>query len=778
MLHPTAIGAHFLRRMRRACSNALFPAIAPAAASRHCIFDRRLFSSTSSSSPTKKESAKKNKSLPTHANVVVVGGGIIGTSVAYHLGKLGVKDVVLLEQSQLTSGTTWHAAGLVNTFGSMSETSIAMRKYTRDLYANILPRELGEEGNSDITGFRPVGFIELAADADRLYYYRKVAALNRHWGVDVREITPKEVHDLFPLCETKDILAGFYVPTDGRVNPVDATMALKKVATQLYGINVHENARVAQVTKDYSNQDLLPFVTGVQLENGHDIQANVVVNCAGMWARALGETCGVATIPNQAAEHYYVLTDAMPEVDRSWPVIEDSSKCTYIRPEGAGLLVGLFEWDGASWHGDGAIPKDFSFGSLDPDWERLGPYIEEAYKRVPAAQNVGIQSLFCGPESFTPDNMPVVGEAPYLRNFFVAAGMNSLGITTGGGIGKIMAQWIRDGHPPLDVDVTGININRFHSYQSNPEYRKERSGEALGHTYKVHYPDSQYHTCRNAKQSIFHERLLSQGAYMKSVSGWESPGWYGADSGQTDKHMQHSFGRESWFPQWEAEHLACRNNVAVFDMSFMSKFLVQGLDAGPFLNRLSTANVLAEDSKITYTQWLNEQGTIEADLTVTQLAPDQFLVVATDTMHHHVLSHMKKRLSRDIHATVTDVTGQYAQLNLQGPHSRDLLQKLTTTNLATEEFPFRHAAEIDMGLARVLCMRITYVGELGYELFIPTEHALQVYDRIWEVGKDMGLRPAGLRALGSLRMVSTVSIGAILTAPKRSHQPTKFAACF
>ena len=689
-------------------------------------------------------STTTTKSLPSHAQVVVVGGGIIGTSVAYHLGKLGMQNVVLLEQSQLTAGTTWHAAGLVNTFGSLSETSISMRQYTRDLYANILPQETG-----DSAGFSPVGFVELAANVDRLYAYRKVAALNRYWGVNVQEITPRQVQELFPLCHTDDLLAGFYVPTDGRVNPVDATMALKKAATQLYGVQVFEGVRVSKVATDRDGHSVLPFVTGVQLETGHEIEAPIVVNCTGMWARSLGDTCGVHTIPNQAAEHYYVLTDAMPDVDPHWPVIEDSSKCVYIRPEGAGLLVGLFEWDGASWNAQHDVPKDFSFGQLEPDWERLAPYIEEAYKRVPAAESVGIQSLFCGPESFTPDNMPVVGEAPYLSNFFVAAGMNSLGITTGGGIGKLLAQWIRDGHPPLDMDVTGININRFHSYQSNPEYRKDRAGEALGHTYKVHYPDLQYQTCRNAKQAVFHDRLLKRGAYMKNVSGWESPGWYGWHN----QPVEHSFGRAPWFERWQAEHLACRNHVALFDMSFMSRFLVQGFDAGAFLNRLSTANVVNQDSQITYTQWLNDRGTIEADLTVTQLAPDQFLVVATDTMHHHVQSHMKRRLSRDIHATVTDVTGLYAQLNLQGPKSRELLQQLTSIDLSNDAFPFRRAAEIDIGLARVLCMRITYVGELGYELFIPVEQALHVYDRIWQVGKDMGLESAGLKALGSLRLV-------------------------
>lgn len=293
--------------------------------------------------------------------MVVVGGGIIGTSVAYHLGKLGVENVVLLEQSRLTSGTTWHAAGLVNTFGSMSETSTRMRQYTKELYSTILPEETGDD-----CGFRPVGFIELACDRDRLYAYRKVAAFNRYLGVPVEEISPARVKDFFPLCDTTDVLAGFHVPTDGRVNPVDATMALKKAATQLYGVKVFENAKVERVVKsDSLHHDVLPHVTGVVLEGGHEIEAATVVNCAGMWARELAETAG-QTLPNQAAEHYYVLTDAMPEVDPSWPVIEDSSKCVYVRPEGTGLLVGLFEWEGAAHFVDDTIPKDFSFGVLDP----------------------------------------------------------------------------------------------------------------------------------------------------------------------------------------------------------------------------------------------------------------------------------------------------------------------------------------------------------------------------------------------------------------------------
>jgi 4-methylaminobutanoate oxidase (formaldehyde-forming) len=318
------------------------------------------------------------------------------------------------------------------------------------------------------------------------------------------------------------------------------------------------------------------------------------------------------------------------------------------------------------------------------------------------------------------------------------------------GIGKILAQWIREKHAPHDVDVTGININRFHRYQSNLEYRTLRTGEALGNTYKLHYPDHMPKTCRGAKKSAIHARLQDANAYFRDVSGWESPAWY-APAGVEPRIEKESFGRENWFPYWESEHKACREAVALFDMSFMSKFLVQGVDAGAFLNRLSTAHVDGESGTITYTQWLNEQGYMEADLTVTKLQEDEFLVVATDTMHNHVHSHMQKRLSTDQHAFVTDVTSRYAQINLQGPMSRDLLQSLTCHDLSN--FPFRHVSEIDIGLARLLCTRITYVGELGYELFIPVEQALHVYDRIVEKGQDYGLCHAGLRALGSLRLV-------------------------
>mmetsp|Transcript_32634 Transcript_32634/g.48321 ORF Transcript_32634/g.48321 Transcript_32634/m.48321 type:complete len:533 (+) Transcript_32634:377-1975(+) len=381
----------------------------------------------------------------------------------------------------------------------------------------------------------------------------------------------------------------------------------------------------------------------------------------------------------------------------------------------------------------------------------MAPYLETALERlVPEVRDIGLKKFFCGPESFTPDNAPAVGPSPDLQNYYVAAGLNSIGILTGGGIGRTLAKWIQRGLPPSDIDVTGINIDRFHSYQANIDYRKNRVGESLGNTYRLLYPTHQPTTCRGVKKSVLHDRLVKQNAYFHDVSGWESPGWY-APPGVEPVIRKESFGRSDFFSFWEAEHNACRDNVALFDMSFMSKFLVQGYDTGTFLNRLSTANVDGDSSTITYTQWLNEDGFLEADLTVIKLSDNAFLVIATDTMHNHVYSHMTNRLSRDWHVTVTDVTARYAQINLQGPRSRDLLQMLTSRDMS-RDFEFRRAEEIDIGLSRAICTRITYVGELGYELFIPAEHATYIYDYIIAVGKEFGLRHAGLKALSSLRL--------------------------
>jgi 4-methylaminobutanoate oxidase (formaldehyde-forming) len=674
-----------------------------------------------------------NQEIPQSARVVIVGGGVIGCSVAYHLAHLGWKDVVLLERDQLTSGTTWHAAGLMTTFGSTSETSVEMRMYTRDLYGRLE----AETGLS--TGFEPIGFIELAADSDRVEEYRRVAAFNRLIGNDVEEIGPDEIKKLFPLARVDDIEAGFYLPQDGRVNPVDATMSLAKGARQ-QGVKILEGVSVLGVTTKNGR------ATGVATNQG-EIEAEFVVNCAGMWARQLGALSGV-TIPNQSTEHYYLITEPFEGMTRDLPIIEDPSCHGYYREETGGLMIGLFEPVCAPWMVDG-VPEDFSFGEIVPDWDRMTPFLEKAMSRIPISTEVGISKFFCGPESFTPDMGVAFGETPEIENYFVAAGLNSIGIITGPGLGKIMAQWITTGDP--GADITPINVDRFHAYQGNPEYRKTRVVETLGMVYRRHYPTRVPQTARDCKRSPFHDRLRDQRAYFTDVSGWESPAWY-APEGREPKVEKLSWGRQNWFPYWEAEHRACREGVIAMDMTFMGKFLVQGRDAGTVLDSIAANSVNGPVETITYTQFLNERGKLEADVTVTKLTEERFIVVVTDTMHRHVETWLKRHIPPDAHCFVTDITGGIGQLNVQGPRSRELLQSLTSADLSNEAFPFRTAREIDIGYALLTCNRITYVGELGYELNIPSEQAVHVYDRVVEAGKDFGLRHAGLRALGSLRM--------------------------
>jgi 4-methylaminobutanoate oxidase (formaldehyde-forming) len=425
---------------------------------------------------------------------------------------------VLLERDQLTSGTTWHAAGLMVTFGSLSETATEIRKYSKQLYASL------EAETGQATGFKPVGFIELATDRDRQEEYRRVAAFNRKCGMDVHEISAAEVQALFPLVATEGIESGFYVPTDGRVNPVDATAALAKGAKQ-QGARLFEGVSVASVLDDGRGR-----VTGVQTSDGHVIKAEYVVNCGGMWARQLAEQSRVI-VPNQAAEHYYLIADAIEGVDPNWPVVEDPSSYAYIRPEGNGLMVGLFEGEGAAWQVSG-VPSNFSFGELQPDWDRLGPYLEKALARVPKTLEVGAKKFFCGPESFTPDGAPCVGEVPELKNYFVAAGMNSIGILSGGGVGRLVAHWIVNGLP--DMDVTGMRPSRFQAYHATPAFRADRVTETLGNVYRAHYPHRPAATGRGVKRSPLHARLDAHGAAWRDVSGWEAADWFAGGGENAD----------------------------------------------------------------------------------------------------------------------------------------------------------------------------------------------------------------------------------------------------
>ena len=668
--------------------------------------------------------------LPDRARVVVIGGGVIGSSVAYHLAHAGWTDVVVVERDRLTSGTTWHAAGLMTCFGSTSETNTEIRLYSRELYGRL------EAETGQATGFRPVGMIEAAADSDRLEEYRRVAAFQRHLGLEIHEISPAEIADLFPWAQTDDLLAGFLIPGDGRVNPVDLTMSLAKGARAL-GVRVVQGVSVTDVLTAGG------AVTGVRVA-GQTIECEYVVNCTGMWARELGERNGLV-IPNQAAEHYYLITDTIEGIDPDAPIFEDPSSYGYYREEGGGMMVGLFEPEAAAWRVDG-IPNDFSFGTLPPDWDRMAPFLEKAMARVPVTLQVGVRTFFCGPESFTPDLAPAVGEVPGIRGYFVAAGMNSVGVLSAGGLGRVLAHWITTGEP--DVDVTGFNVDRFRADQLEPAYRAARTTEILGTVYAAHTPGKQLRTARNRRLSPVHERLVEQGGYLREVSGWEGADWF-AGAGSTAR-AEPTWGRAPWFTQWKQEHDTVRESVGLMDMSFMAKFRVTGPGAGDLLDRLSAGAVNGDPGVITYTQWLNVDGRIEADLTVTKLGEDDFLVVVSDTAHGHVLARLRRYADHSL--SITDVTAEYAQLNVQGPRSRAVLAGLTATDLSTEAFGFRSAGWAELAGVRLLLARITYLGELGYELYVPAAQALTVYDAVQFAGAPSGLRPVGLKALASLRM--------------------------
>ena len=675
---------------------------------------------------------KAAEKFPTSAKVVIIGGGVIGCSTAYHLAKLGWKDIVLLERAQLTAGTTWHAAGLVEAGGFMDETTLEMAKYTLELYGSLE----AETGLS--TGYRAVGMIEFANTESRVEGHRRIATFSRHYDVPTEEISPEKIKDLWPFSKTDDILTGFLTHSDGRANPVDVTMALAKGA-RMRGVQIFEETQVVGLKKDGRR------VTTVVTDRG-EIEVEYVVNCAGMWSREVGKLAGV-NVPLQPAEHYYLITEPIEGVSADLPVLVDLDKYAYYREEGGGILLGLFEPIAAPWALKG-IPKDFSFGEIQPDWDRMMPYIEDAMERTPALKDAGIHKFFCGPESFTPDLSPLMGLAPELDNFYVAAGFNSLGILLGGGAGKVMAQWMVDG--VSDVDITAIDIARMAPFQNTPNYLKDRIVEILGVLFEEAYPNKYFQRARNARKSAFHDRMAAAGAYFAEYAGWESPDWF-APRGVEPK-VEYSWGRQNWFEYSAAEHRAVRENVAMLDYSVMGKVLVQGRDAEKYLNRICANNITVPVGRCVYTQWLNETGTIEADLTVTRLAEDQFLVLAGDRSVPAVLAWLRRHIPADAHVFVTNITSAYSVLNIQGPRSRDFLSSVTHADMSNAAFPYLTSQEIDIGYALVKALRVTYMGELGWELYIPTEFSLHVYDTLMEAGAAFDLKLFGLQALNSLRI--------------------------
>ncbi len=677
-------------------------------------------------------STSSNSGVPDRARVVIIGGGVIGTSVAYHLAKLGWNDVVLLERDQLTSGTTWHAAGLVVSGGMTTEALAWMAKYSRDLF------EVLEEETGLSTGFRPIGYLQTASSKERTHKLRREADFMALMGIDREEISGAEVAAMWPQVDAKDVIAGFYTANEGKADPANVAMSLAKGA-RMAGVQILEGTRVVGITQKDGR------VTGVVTDSGA-IEAEYVVNCAGMWGREVGAMAGVS-VPLQAIEHAYLISEPFEGVSPDLPIFEDPDRFAYYREEVGGLMVGLFEPVAAPWSLD-KIPEDFSFGEIPSNWDRLGPFLEYAMEILPGLENVGIRKLFTGPESFTPDNGFLMGEAPELDNFFVAAGFNSLGILTGGGAGSIIANWIVDGVAP--IDVTGVDIARLNKFQTNRPYLAERSVELLGRLHSTgSWPHSHPTTARNVRRSVLHERLEAAGAHFGESAGWENTSWFAPADAEIEFKL--TYARPDWFEFHAAEHRAVREAVALLDMSSMSKFFVQGPDAEATLNRISGNNIAVPVGQCVYTQWMNVRGGVEADVTVTRVAEDRFLVVAAELFHRRVETMLRRGTPPEARVYITDVTSAFTLLSVQGPESRNLLSRVTLADLSNDAFPYYTAQELDLHYARGLVARMSFVGELGWELFVPTEFALGVYDRIVEVGSEFGLVHAGMETLESTR---------------------------
>ena len=669
-------------------------------------------------------------SVPSHARVVIIGGGIVGCSVAYHLTKLGWRDIVLLERRELSCGTTWHAAGLVGQLRS-SHNLTRLARYGAVLYEQL------EAETGQATGFRRSGSISVARTAERMVELKRGASMARCFGVDVEVISPGEAGRLWPLLRTDDLAGAVWLPRDGRTNPIDTTLAMARGARN-GGATIVENVTVTGI------QRMKGAATGVSTDAG-DIACEVVVNCAGMWGREVGRMAGV-TVPLHAAEHFYIVTEPMPGIQSDLPVLRDTDGHIYAREEVGGLLMGGFEPVAKPWGMDG-IPPDFAFSLLAEDWDHFRVLMEQACVRIPALETAPVRRHVNGPESFTPDNRYMLGEAPELRNFFVAAGFNSVGIASAAGAGQALAEWIVGGQPSMDL--WDVDIRRFAPFQGNARYLRERTTEVVGLLYAMHWPFRQPETARGMRRSVLHDRLAARGAAFGVVAGWERANWF-ATPGMEPRYV-YTYGRQNWFPCAAQEHCAVREAVALFDQSSLTKLRLEGPDATAALQRLCANDVDVPPGHIVYTQMLNARGGIECDLTVTRLADDAFLVVTVAAAGIHDADWIRRGLA-GARVTLTDLTSAFTVLGLMGPRARDLLARVTPADVTNAAFPFGASREIEVGYATVRATRITYVGELGWELYVPTEFAPGVYEEIVAAGAEFGLRHAGYHAMDSLRL--------------------------
>ena len=671
--------------------------------------------------------------LPERASAVIIGGGVIGSSVAYHLVKQGWSDVVLLERNQFSCGTTWHAAGLIGTMRA-NESHARLCEYSMA----VLTELEAETGQS--TGFKQVGSLTIAHSKARFEELKRVAAMNNAFGVtQVDMITAEEAKSIYPYLETGDLLGACWVAQDGTASPVDVTMSFVKGARGR-GALCLEGIKVTGITQANGK------VTGVETDAGN-IQADFVVNCGGLWGRQIGRMAGVS-VPLHACEHYYALTEKLDDLPSDLPVMRDHDRCAYYREDAGSIMVGAFEPNAVPW-GQHGIPGDFAFEELEGHMdEQFMPVLEHAMARVPMLADVGWRKFFCGPESFTPDDQFHMGEAPELKNFYVACGLNSVGIQTSGGLGRALAQWMDKGHAPMDL--WGNDIRRMFPFQSTQHYIQNRVTETLGLLYDNHYPYRQMETARDLRHSPLHEKLAAHNACFGEAAGWERPNWFAPD-GVTPEY-EYSFGKQNWFEYNAAEHKAAREKVVLFDQSSFSKYLVQGRDACRVLQRISSANVDVPSGKMVYTHWLNDRGGIEADLTVTRLSETEFWVVSGAAQTIKDLHWLKSHIPPDEFCCVSDITNAWAVLGVMGPDSRSLLSDTLNHDMSTEKFPFGSFQPVELGSSRAYAARVSYVGELGWELYVPVDQARHGFDYLWHQGQAYGLKMAGMHTLDSCRM--------------------------
>jgi 4-methylaminobutanoate oxidase (formaldehyde-forming) len=664
--------------------------------------------------------------------VVIIGGGVIGASVAYHLAQLGWTDTLLLEQGQLSCGTTWHAAGLVGQLRA-SESGTRLVQYSTQLYERLE----AETGLS--AGFRRCGGVTVARTQDRLTQLKRTAATAEAYQLECELISPAQAAERYPILRSNDLAGAIWLPGDGRANPTDLTAALARGARDK-GVTIAERTRVTGIITDGQT------VKGVYTERG-EVEAEVVVNCAGQWAKAVGAMCGV-TVPLHSAEHFYVVTERIDGVHRDYPVLRDPDGYTYIKEEVGGLVVGGFEPDAKPWVAPDQIPYPFEFQLLGEDWDHFAVLMDSAVHRIPVLAETGIKKFYNGPESFTPDNQFILGEAPELRNFFVAAGFNSVGIASAGGAGQALAEWITAGEPSMDL--TAVDIRRFAAFNGNTQWLHDRVAEVLGLHYAVPWPNRELASARPFRRSPAYHLLAAAGACFGSKMGWERANFF-APPGE-DPVVEYGWGKQNWQPWSGAEQRAARTAVALFDQTSFSKYLVTGPDAEEALQWLCTADVAVAPGRTVYTPMLNAHGTYEADITVTRLSAEEFLLVSSAASTERDLDHIRRRQPAGLRASVVDVTSQYAVYGVMGPRSRDLLTRLTRGDLGEEAFPFGTSRDIDLGYATVRATRLTYVGELGWELYVPAEFAVGAYQDLTAAGDELGLANAGYYAIESLRL--------------------------